>query len=371
MIPVKDGSIANKSSSGAKVFTDTVCEGNNMSHELDFTKDNTARMAYATGPGRAVPWHRLGVPMKGLQTVDAMLAAASADFDVLLTKVAAVDDYGNLIRNADGTVLIINDSRATVRQNNDGSFDALATVGTRYVVRQNHEVLERAIAVVGASDGDAVMDTVGVLRGGARFFATIDLGAVVIDPMGVNDKISRYLVVSTGHDGVWPIRYANTDIRAVCNNTVVLGLKQAERVFTARHTRNVDTVIEDARTVLRISTNWADEFKAEAERMLAIPVLPKSRKLSEVIDGVFPIEKDQTSRQKKHRDETISKVLAIYGNDRNAGAYGYNGWSIYNAIAEYFDHHRTDDPIANAMSSMDDTSVTTVRKLTAHRLVVK
>lgn len=363
-------SIAKKSSHAAEVLAATVFSGDLMSHELDFNRDKKARMAYATGGLRAIPWHRLGTPMEGLQTVDAMLKAADADFDVLLTKVAVVDDYGNLIRNADGTVLIVEDSRATVRQNTDGSFDALATVGTRYVVRQNREVLERAIAVVGASTGDAVMDTVGVLRGGSRFFATIDLGAVVVDPSGIGDKIARYLVVSTGHDGVWPIRYANTDIRAVCNNTVVLGLKQAERVFTARHTRNVDSVIEDAKTVLRISTQWADEFKAEAERMLAITALPRSRKLSQVIDGVFPETKDQTSRQKKHRDETVDHVLSIYANERNAGSYGYNGWSLYNAIAEYYDHCRTDDPVANATASMDDTSVTTTKKLLAHRLIV-
>ena len=51
-------------------------------HELEINEDGTARMAYAD---REIPWHRLGTPMSGLQTAEAMLDAAQADFDVILT----------------------------------------------------------------------------------------------------------------------------------------------------------------------------------------------------------------------------------------------------------------------------------------------
>lgn len=340
-----------------------------MSHEIEINKGK-ARMAYALGGDRRAPWHRLGVPMKGLQTMEAMLEAAGADFDVVLTKVAAVDDEGNLIRNADGSVIFIDDGRATVRQNLDGSFDPLAIVGTRYEVRQNGEVLERALAIVGASKGDAVIDTVGVLRGGARFFATVELDGLVIDPLGVNDKIARYLVVSSGHDGVWPIRYANTDIRAVCNNTVVLGLKSASRVFTARHTRNVDSAIEDAREVLNMSVSWAQSFKKEAERMLGIKIPPGSIKMNSVIDTVFPKETGETERQKRNREGVGEIVRALYSNDRNGNKYGFNSWSLYNSIVEYLDFYRSVDSEASALASMDDTSSITQKKLLAHRAVV-
>ncbi len=338
-----------------------------MSHDLEFNRDGTAKFAYAD---HQVPWHRLGTPMKGLQTLDAMLEAASADYDVLLTRVAAVDDDGNLIRNADGSVVMIDDSRATVRQNNDGTFDALATVGTRYEVRQNRQVLERALAVVGASNGDAVIDTCGVLHGGSRFFSTIDLGALVIDPAGVNDKIARYLVVSSGHDGVWPVRYANTDIRAVCKNTVVMGLRDAQRVFTARHTRNLDTALEDARTVLQISIAWASEFKRTAEKMLSIKVEPSSGKIDKVINSLFPARPQETDRQRKHREAVHGLVFAIYMNQRNVQAVGSNGWALYNAVVEYLDHYRETTPNERAIASMDDNSLVTRKKIEAQQLVL-
>lgn len=340
-----------------------------MAHKLEVIKGK-ARMAYALGGDRKAPWHRLGTPMAGLQTMEAMLQAAEADFDVILTRVAAVDDDGNLIRNADGSVLMIEDSRATVRQNADGSFNPLATVGTRYEVRQNREVLERALAIVGASSGDAVMDTVGVLKNGARFFATVELGGIVIDPQGVNDKIARYLVVSSGHDGVWPIRYANTDIRAVCSNTVILGLQKAERVFVARHTRNVDATIEDARNVLKLSSTWGREFSIEAERMLGIPVPMGSKKLDDVINKVFPQAAKETERQRKTRDSIHETIRSIYTNDRNAAKFGFNAWSTYNAVVEYLDFYRSVDNASSAAASMDDTSAITQKKLLAHRVVI-
>lgn len=340
-----------------------------MAHELEVT-NGQAKMAYAAGGDRMPPWHRLGTKMDGLQTMEAMLVAAQADYDVVLTRVAAVDDNGDLIRNSDGSVVIIEDSRATIRQNLDGSFNPLATVGTRYEVRQNREVLERALAVVGASGGDAVMDTVGVLRDGARFFATIELGGLVIDPAGVNDKIARYLVVSAGHDGVWPIRYANTDIRAVCNNTVILGLKQAQRVFTARHTRNVDDAIEDARRVLEISVEWGQSFAKEAERMLSINAPMGGKKVDAVLSAVFPKEKGETDRQRTNRENIHALVRSIYLNEKNAGQYGFNGWSLYNAIVEYVDFYRSSDPLAGAIAAMDENSSATQKKILAHRAVV-
>lgn len=182
-----------------------------MAHELEII-GGKASMAYSD---RQIPWHRLGTPMKGLQTAEAMLEAANADFDVVITKVAAVDDDGNFIRNTDGSPVIIENSRATVRVNTDGNFGGLSTVGTRFVVQQNHECLERALAIVGASKGDALVDTCGVLNEGREFFACLDLGALIVDPNGIKDKIERYLLVRNGHDGKTAITYANTSIRAV------------------------------------------------------------------------------------------------------------------------------------------------------------
>lgn len=324
-----------------------------MAHNIEINKDGTARIAWSD---REIPWHRLGTKMTGLQTADAMLAAAQADYQVKLMQVAAVGEDGEVLKNPDGTPVLVDESQATVRINKDGTFDGLATVGTRFAVHQNREVLERALEIVGAANGDAVMDVVGVLDGGREFFATIDLGTLIIDPNGVKDKISRYLVVRNGHNGKIPITYANTDVRAVCSNTIKLGLKNANGIYKSRHTPSSEVSIEDARIVLGMSIDWATSFKTMAERMLAIPVTETSGRLDRVINKVFPIKSDETDRQRKNREEIVAIIHDLYGSNKNAGAYGQNGWSAYNSIVEYLDHYRTAGPDERALTSMDDLS---------------
>lgn len=338
-----------------------------MAHGLEIDAKGVAKMAYAE---REIPWHRLGVAMKGLQTAGEMLAAAQADYDVVTTKVAVVDTEGNLITNPDGSSIVIEDSRATVRVNPDGSFDGLATVGTRYVVQQNRECLDYALAIVGASKGDAVVDTCGVLDGGREFFSSLDLGGLVIDPTGINDKIERYLLVRNGHDGKTPITFANTSIRAVCKNTVIAGIGQAPRVFTARHTRNAEHAIEEAQKVLEISTAWATQFQKTAERLLAISVPKSSTQLTKILDGVFPTKATDTERQKRNRDGVVALIRGVYENEKNAGGYGYNGWSAYNAIVEYLDHYRDAKADEKALASMNNNSWVTQKKITAQEIIL-
>jgi phage/plasmid-like protein (TIGR03299 family) len=333
-----------------------------MAHEIEINNDGTARMAYAD---REVPWHRLGVAMKGLQTAEAMLEAAQADFDVVTAKVVACDDNGELLRNSDGTFVLVPDSRATVRVNGDGTYNGLATVGNRYVVQQNRECLDYALDIVGASSGDAVVDTCGVLNGGREFFASLDLGSLVIDPTGINDKIDRYLLVRNGHDGKTPITFANTSVRVVCKNTVVAGIRSASRVFSARHTRNVERAIEQAQAVLEFSTKWASDFQKMAEKMLGTPMPNNSPQFSKLMDSTFPIPTEPTDRQKKNRNEVVGLVKAIYDNENNAKNYGYNAWSAYNAIGEYLDHYREGTTKERAIASMDNNSWVTRTKVKA------
>lgn len=342
-----------------------------MAHELDKTKAGKVRMAYAD---HEVPWHRLGTPMKGLQTAEDMLRAAEADYTVVLTGVAAVDADGQVIMttNDEGASvpLMVDDSRATVRINSDGTYDSLSTVGTRYVVQQNSDCLLKALDIVGATSGDAVVDTCGVLHGGREFFASIDLGGLVIDPTGINDKIERYLLVRNGHDGKTPITYANTSIRAVCKNTVNAGMKSALRVFTARHTRNQDAAINEAQKVLELSTAWAEEFTRTADQLLRINVPASSLTMDKVLNSVFPKKSDESDRQRENRESINELVRALYLSEKNAGGFGSNGWSLYNTIVEYFDHYRDAKPAERAMSSMDPNSWVTKKKHDAQSAIL-
>lgn len=344
-----------------------------MAHDLEIT-EGAARFAYAG----EVPWHRLGTRMDGQQTAEAMLIAANADFTVSTQRVIACDDEGNPLTNTIITpngvtteYVYVDDSRATVRTDTDGSYKGLATVGTRYTPAQNIEVMNRAMDII-AAQGLAIVETVGVLAGGKRFFSAIDLGSLVIDPAGANDQIGRYLLVYNSHDGKVPVTYANTNVRAVCANTVRMALNGARSTFKARHTKKGgDFANEEARKVLAFSLEFADQFGKMALEMMKIDVPVGSFKVDKVLNALWTPDPAATDRQRANRDTIVGTVRSLFVNDKNVGKVGPNGWALYNAVVEYVDHKRpVDSADDRAVMSMDEVSAWSKLKLDAQAAVL-
>ena len=319
-----------------------------MAHELEII-DGVASMAYNVQNG--VPWHRLGTPMEGLQSLDEMLRAANADYEV--------DTFPVFAYGPDGEPVEIPNRFVTGRIVND-ELEPFEVVSQKYHVVSNRPVGEKALAIASASGGDAVIDTAGVLFGGRKFFMTIDLGSLVIDPNGVADEIGRYLNVTTTHDGKEPITFSQGDIRQVCQNTCRFALENANAVFKARHTSGVEGNIEEAKTVLGLSTQWTEAFTEMANQLLAMPAT--TRTIDVAFEALWPEGDADTDRKKRTRDERRGEIQVIYQNDRNAKVLGNNRWAVYNAFTEYFDWHRSGKALDRAVQAMDPMSLASQRK---------
>ena len=117
--------------------------------------------------------------------------------------------------------------------------------------------------------------------------------------------------------------------------------------------------------MLEISNEWAREFSRKAELLLKTPAPIGSQLIDKTLNTVFPETGSMTDRQRRNRDNVITLVRAIYLNSNNAGGYGYNGWSLVNAIGEYLDHHRKASPQDRAVASMDTNSWVSRTKIKA------
>lgn len=360
--------------------------------DLEVT-DGTVRFAYND---RQDPWHRLGVPMSDdACTPELMLSAARANFTVSTRRVIATDEQGlplyNIVEyvNDDGETdvrteyVYVDDSRATVREDLDGRFQGLSTVGTRYTATQNEEVLIRALAIVDATDGEAVVDTVGVMDDGRQFFACVDLGKLSLTDTKRDDEadvIHRYLVVRNSHDGTTPIMFMNSDIRAVCKNTVMAGTKRATasgRIFKARHTvRSVrdllhdEGVLKDARNALKLSVEWSQTLKAAAQELMGVK-LTKSG-VDKFLEELFPLSNADLGDRWIERNYRIrSTITGLYHGPTNAGVFGENAWSMSQAVGEYFDHFREgSDADARAITSLELGSVFNEKKIEVNRMLL-
>jgi phage/plasmid-like protein (TIGR03299 family) len=329
-----------------------------MSHELEMVDGNAS---FAFNKNKGMPWHRLGLQMDGNQDASTMLRAANADYEVTTWPVT-------VIHPTTGENVEVDNSFVTGRFSpHTGDMETWATVKGRYEVVQNSEVLEKALAVVGSSMGDAVIDTLGVLNDGKRFFATLNMEDLIIDPTGINDVIKRNLVIETSHDGTTPIRYINTDVRAVCANTVRFARMSAQSTFTARHTTNVGNKLAEAGLVLGISNEWATAFKLEAEGLLAAPV--SDFDITRVLDDIWPDKQADTDRKARTRNDNIVSVRSRLSSAKNFGGHGKNAWGLLQAVTEHFDHGRGLDADKAALDSMTLGSVASKGKLVAHESI--
>jgi len=145
-------------------------------------------------------------------------------------------------------------------------------------------------------------------------------------------------------------------------------MASAQSIFTARHTRNADHAMEEARTILGLSVEWSKEFSKTAEKLLSIDMTDKT--VDSVLKQVFPMKRDESERQKKNREEVWGLVKGLYVNKNNAGGYGNNGWSMLNAVGEYLDHYRDADVKDKASASMSVYSWVTKTKKETERYIL-
>ena len=97
---------------------------------------------------------------------------------------------------------------------------------------------------------------------------------------------------------------------------------------------------------------------------------PASQNFSKYLDVLFPEKVGETDRQVRNRENMANMVRALYENDRNAGGYGNNAWSAYNAVVEYLDHYRDATPGDRAIASMTTHSMVTQKKMKAQEFLL-
>jgi hypothetical protein len=93
--------------------------------------------------------------------------------------------------------------------------------------------------------------------------------------------------------------------------------------------------------------------------------------VDKVINAVFPVKKDESDIQRRNREEINGTIRALYASQKNAGGFGYNGWSIYNSVVEYLDHYRKGDANDLALATIEENSWTNKAKVTAQHAVLQ
>jgi phage/plasmid-like protein (TIGR03299 family) len=160
------------------------------------------------------------------------------------------------------------------------------------------------------------------------------------------DKVEKYVLFSTGHDGRTSLQIRFTPVRVVCKNTLMLSLVGTSDLFKIHHVPGMRTEIAEAQAeverILKEYGHLAETYGKFADKTL------KDDDLKSYLSAVFPDpkrKKGQTERSyasavhkvKETRDAAAKLFKKGRGNDRPP-AQG-TLWAAYNGIVELVDHY--------------------------------
>lgn len=191
-----------------------------MAHEIAQTAAGKASIAYVG----EVPWHGLGQSLLPGATMEEWAVAAGFDWEVKKADVTFVDANG-VTRTVPGKdVLYRSDTGAPI-----------SVMSERYREVQPRQVLDFFADVCNGQGWS--METAGVLRGGARYWALAKVGLNADLGTGTADQHLLYMLLATSADGSLATVAQATDVRVVCQNTLSMSLhgKAKGRRVKIRH----------------------------------------------------------------------------------------------------------------------------------------
>lgn len=302
---------------------------------------------------RVSPYGLVGTDVSALTDRSAILKASGADF-MAYTAAGQVECLDGVTRD-NGTLSVVRDD----------THEILGTHKTSYHPIQYDTVLDIALEAVGLSNGS--LDTVGVPRGGAQFYAVIDLGSLTLDPSGVADTIKRFLVLLASHNGTLPIMFVNRMHRMACQNELPSMRQDVKNGggFATKHTKNVLDRLKFVKSALGISAAAEKAFVEQANRMLLQPATATT--VERIATKVYGVA-GTSEKAKTTFDNRMAALKGAFANSLNSQAVGDNVWAVYNAFTEYEDHLRGTTAEKRALASITPGGAVDKKKIHALNL---
>lgn len=261
------------------------------------------------------PWGNLGTDLSGSKNVAAALKKAGLDWNVSKVPAYRLGEDGV-------TAEEVPDHFFTQR---DTDRKILGAVRQPYVVYQNEELFAFANDMV--KDGSLEMVSGIPLKGGKVVALNFKRPEGLL--IGGEDRVDLYLVISTSHDGSRALNCMATPIRVICMNTLIMATAAAEYQWRLTHTSTLAGRIAEAQQTMKLTNEYGEGFKAQAEKLLSTKLSEKT--FERLLDEVIPVTPKV--------DEVLETIKSLY---TKSSVNGYTGtaWGGLNAVTEYYDHLR-------------------------------
>lgn len=293
-----------------------------MPHEITMDENEKAAAVYAVKPA----WHRLGEVTDALFAKD-VLAQNGLDYGVETAPV-----YARVVVDGEERMIDVETHKMTYRTL-DGKVVPLGVVGNGYVPVNPVVLFDFMDDVVGSVDG-AHYCAGFALRNWKQIVCVADTGDFTLDAGGRADKIQRYVVGRTSHDGSLQFGLKWSNVRVECANMLAMHLKTNAVEWKTKHTTNVSNRVNEAKVALGMYREYGDEWAADAQTMIQAEIDAKA--YDKWLDGLMLAVKKENDDDEVDR-EVMYAVRAIHDHSpQNAGIKG-TVWGALNAATQFSD----------------------------------
>lgn len=264
---------------------------------------------------RRKPWNGIGYNVEEAVDVNSLLRLAHLDWEVVQKDVFTDDGF------------VIDGYKANVKSDN---LDVLGIVTDKYQVIQNREAFE---FVNDLFNEGVQVETAANLQGGRKSW----LLAKMPDAYKIlDDEIEPYFLLINSHDGSSGFKIAITPIRVVCRNTLNLALKNAQRIWSGKHTLKLQARMSEAQEIMLNVKHYMSELNKTAEELQLKRL--SGKKVMNMLNSILPDESDMTDIQKQNRAKQFEDLKMRYFDAPDLKDMGNTAYRFVNAVSDYATH---------------------------------
>ncbi len=273
-----------------------------------------------------VPWHKLGTVVPKGVMADQMICAAGLDWEVELRPARGAREI-----NRKGEVSryeIVRVPRPTTKE----TEVLLGVVSRRYTPLQNVDAFKFFDSIVGANK--AYFETAGVLGEGERIWVMAKMPeAMEIVP---GDECLKYLLLSNTHSGNGSVIVKFTSERVVCENTLMIAMKDGQKAYRVRHSKQMQFKLDELADFLAITQEVF--LKAEECFRRLAKIQMKEKRLENYFEAVFP--RSEAQKKKGENPQRWGILREIFDSQPDLQLPGVQGtlWGAYNAVTWFEDY---------------------------------
>lgn len=127
-----------------------------------------------------------------------------------------------------------------------------------------------------------------------------------------------------------------TPVRVVCNNTLNLALSTAKRIWSTKHTGNMDYKLEDAKNTLFMAQEYMIRLGEGIEELNSIRL--RDQQVEELIRELIPLPTDASENQEKNVMKIRKDLIMRYFYAPDLKNLDQNGYRFINAVSDFATH---------------------------------